>query len=123
MAKKDVHGLVEDLLNGSVNGESFNNQSIEDMLKAISDNYDYTEEELFAELKRQQPRVEEMIGLPLTEEQMEALCGGKGKAHVDVPLVAGAAAGGVAAVGGATVAGIVGGYVLTALVAAAIAAK
>jgi len=115
MAKKDVKEFVNDLLDGSVNGSSIENfESVQTALDAINANYEFTDEELHAELRLQKDRLEQSIGFELTPEQLEALCGGKQKVTLDGGGLSGAAAGGIAA--GVT-GGVVGGAAIGATLA------
>ena len=122
MAKKDVKEFFNDLLDGSVYGPSIENfDSVQKALDAINANYEFTDEELHAELRLQKNRLEQSIGFELTPEQLEALCGGKQKVTLDAGGLSGAAAGGIAA--GVT-GGVVGGAALgTVLALFVIAAK
>ena len=122
MTKKDVKEFFNDLLDGSVYGPSIENfDSVQKALDAINANYEFTDEELHAELRLQKNRLEQSIGFELTPEQLEALCGGKQKVTLDGGGLSGAAAGGIAA--GVT-GGVVGGAALgTVLALFVIAAK
>lgn len=79
--KKDANQLIDDLLAGqfatlsSVSGGG----QIEESLQAIlSQDYDFSEEQFRQALLGKRDQIEDFIGVPLTEEQLQAIDGGKG---------------------------------------------
>ena len=79
--KKDANQLIDDLLAGqfaTLLSPSGGGQ-IEESLRAIlSEDYDFSEEQLRQALLGKRDQIEDFIGVPLTEEQLQAIDGGKG---------------------------------------------
>lgn len=117
---KSAAQFVDDLLNGSVDGLSSTDPSQltwEKAADSIGHHYAFSDEELSAALVQSRSRLEEQLGMPLTDEQLETLTGGKKK--LSKGEKAGAIVGGV--VGGAAVVGTTAGvtvYLAFALAAA-----
>lgn len=89
--KKSSDDLIQELLKGE-NPNFASSQSPESIAEYIENNYDITEEQFRQALKDNRGRLEEMIGVPITDEQLEQLAGGKSTA-AKVGIGAGAAAG------------------------------
>lgn len=101
---KTAPQFVDDLLNGTVEGLSYTDASQltwENTAEAIAQHYAFSQEELSAALSQSKHRLEEQLGMPLTDEQLETITGGKKK--LSKGEKAGAIVGGV--VGGAAVVG------------------
>jgi len=101
--KKNSQQLVEDLLS---NRSGLNeNVTPEELTKFIENNYEVNEEELQLALKSNRGKIEELIGVPITDEQLTQLTGGKSEtAKIGIGVAGGAAAGGIgAAIGVATI--------------------
>jgi len=100
--KKNSHQLVEDLLS---NRSGLNaNVTPEELTKFIESNYDVNVEELQLALKSHRGKIEDLIGVPITDEQLTQLTGGKSEtAKIGIGIGGGAAAGSVGAAIGVAV--------------------
>jgi hypothetical protein len=119
--KKNADQFVEDLLSGQMPEIPAGSpeESWAEVIKRIDADYDFSKEDLEAALTRSKGRLESVVGVPLTEDQLAALAGGKTSAAQigrDIGI-----AFGVTAVGGA-VGGAVAGAALYVVVSAALAA-
>jgi len=94
--KKNSQQLVEDLLS---NRSGLNeNVTPEELTKFIENNYEVNEEELQLALKSNRGKIEELIGVPITDEQLTQLTGGKSEtAKIGIGIGGGAAAGSIGA--------------------------
>ena len=79
--KRNATDYINDILSANLpfDFKGVDLQSAPKLLEIISEYYDFTEEEFRLELRRSKGRIEEAIGVPLTDEQLEALSGGKTK--------------------------------------------
>lgn len=73
--KKNSQDLVEDLLSG----QSGLTESLtpEELTKFIEDNYEVNEDELRVVLRSNRAKIEEAVGVSITDEQLAQLAGGK----------------------------------------------
>ena len=73
--KKNSQQLVDDLLS---NRSGVNDSlSPEELATYIENNYEVNEEELQLALQDNRRRIEELVGVPITDEQLTQLAGGK----------------------------------------------
>jgi hypothetical protein len=115
MPKRDAGQFVDDLIAGKLAGLGVDTQTSatwEMASNAISNNYEFTEQELYETMLSARDRLEAAAGIPLTDEQLAALSGGKEK--LSTGAIVGISAGSV--VGGSVIAGSIAGGVLAAVV-------
>ena len=73
--KKNSQQLVDDLL--SNRSDVNDSLSPEELATYIENNYEVNEEELQLALQDNRRRIEELVGVPITDEQLTQLAGGK----------------------------------------------
>jgi hypothetical protein len=115
MSKADAGQFVDDLIAGKLAGleaDASTSATWEMASTAISDNYEFTQQELYESMLSARDRLEAAAGIPLTDEQLAALSGGK--KNLSTGAIVGISAGGV--VGGSVIAGSIAGGVLAAIV-------
>ena len=112
-SKKNADQLVQDLLNGQF--VSLSQGSIDDTMKAVKEKveaeYEFDDEALQKALKERSNELKEVIGMSLTDEQLQSLTGGKsaGQTAAQVGIGAGAGIGG--AVGAIAILGLITVYI------------
>ena len=119
--KKNADQFVDDLLSGQMPAlpPGSPEETWAEVVKLIDGDYDFSEADLQAALTSSKGRLESVVGVTLTDEQLVALSGGKSSAAQigrDIGI-----AFGVVTVGGA-VGGAVAGAALYVVVSAALAA-
>jgi len=111
--KKNADQLVQDLLNGQF--VSLSQGSIDDTMKAVKEKveaeYDIDDEALQKAFKERSEELKAVIGMNLTDEQLQSLTGGKsaGQTAAQVGIGAGAGIGG--AVGAIAILGLITVYI------------
>ena len=112
-SKKNADQLIQDLLNGQF--VSLSQGSIDDTMKAVKEKveaeYEFDDEALQKALKERSNELKEVIGMSLTDEQLQSLTGGKsaGQTAAQVGIGAGAGIGG--AVGAIAILGLITVYI------------
>jgi len=112
-SKKNADQLVQDLLSGQF--VSLSQGSIDDTMKAVKEKveaeYEFDDEALQKALKERSNELKEVIGMSLTDEQLQSLTGGKsaGQTAAQVGIGAGAGIGG--AVGAIAILGLITVYI------------
>lgn len=115
MSRRGASQFVDDLIAGKLAGlEADTSVSVtwEMASNAIGNNYEFTEQELYESMLAARDRLEDAAGIPLTDEQLAALSGGKKK--LSTGAIVGISAGSL--VGGSIIAGEIAGGVLAAIV-------
>lgn len=112
--KKNADQFIDDLFNGNLTASSGTpDETYAKLAELIESEYSFSEEEIQESLLRSRDRLESVIGVPLTDDQIAAVTGGKSDGQ---KIGLGAGLGGAVAVGGAAAAGAaVGTYVLIAI--------
>ena len=112
--KKNADQFIDDLINGSLQQLSGSpEETYAKLAEVIHADYSFNEQEIQEALLRSRDKIEAVIGVSLTDEQLVAITGGKSDGQ---KVGLGAGLGGAVAVGGAAAAGAaVGTYVLIAI--------
>jgi len=115
--KKTTDDLVAELLNGDFDVERFRSLPLSDQQQAINDylasHYELDEESLMASIKEHKSELENLAGIALSDEQLNALTAGKSNGQVakDGAIIGGALGGaaftGVTVAAGTAVIGLV----------------
>lgn len=87
--KRDAAAYVDDFLNGRlpINPDAISPSSAEEAIAELSEIYDFTEEDFQRELLKSKDRFEGMLGIPLTDDQLLAVSGGKSeKTELDIAI-------------------------------------
>ena len=107
--KKSASQFLDDLLAGDLFGlpsEASQQEVLEAFTQHFNENYDFTQEEFEQVVRQSKDRLEAAVGVPLTDEQLVALSGGKSEG-AKIGIGVGSAVGGSVALG-AVGGGIVG---------------
>jgi hypothetical protein len=108
--KRNAADFIDDTLNGRLPIEVIGAEatSLADTARALGEYYEFSEDEIRRELPRFRDRIEVAIGMPLTEDQLLALTGGKSEkqSNRDLYIGMGVAMGGTAIIGGGFLTGI-----------------